>query len=313
MKWVEKIFSALGTVNNISIIFPEAEQNKAIRSIEAAEGYIERADAAFSVFKRESEVSAVNRNSGIKFTKVGEDTFDLLMIAVKYGKITHGAFDVTSKPLNDLWKQAIKNHILPDKKEIAQKRKLVNYRDVIFDENNMSVKLKNVGQEIDLGGIAKGYTLDKVRNILENGVIKSGVINLGGSVCAFGKSRKVGLRNPFTPVNAEEKSAIMAEIESCNEDIITSGSYEQCFKLDGKTYHHIINPNSAYPADSGIVSATVLGNGGAGLDALATACFTLGAEKSIRIIEKMGFSAVFVFENGQVYVSASLKNRFRMS
>jgi thiamine biosynthesis lipoprotein len=172
--------------------------------------------------------------------------------------------------------------------------------------------LRDKGQSIDLGGIAKGYVLDKIKNILSSNNINNAIINLGGSVISIGEVRNIGIRNPFTPMNEFKKQSIFASLQTVDECIVTSGIYEQYFKKDGEIYHHILSPLTGYPTKTELISATIVGNCGAELDALATACFVLGLEKSVKLIQNENLNAVFILENGSIFITEGLKEKFKL-
>lgn len=163
-KTIQKIFSSLGTLNTITVYFNENENKKVKDTMQYIEQYVNEIDDKFSVFKETSEISKINKNAGIELVKVSHDTFEILKLSKKYGNITKGAFDITTKVLTDLYKS--KNYSIESEKIKVALRK-VNYNDIILDEENKSVMLENKGQAIDLGGIAKGYVSDKIKAIFK--------------------------------------------------------------------------------------------------------------------------------------------------
>ena len=297
MKKIEKIFTALGTINNITLYFDDIDTNKANNILDLIEEYINDLDNKLSIFKSTSEISLINNNN--KYIKVSNDTFKIIKLAKEYSKITYNTFDITTKPLKDIWL----NKTIPNNKEIKNILKLINYKDIILNNKDMSIKLRHKGQAIDLGGIAKGYIIDKIKDILKNNNFNNALINLGGTVSSIGEYRNIGIRNPFN------KNNYFATINSKDEDIITSGSYEQYYKINNKVYHHIIDPKTGYPADTDLISVTLIGNTGAKLDALATSCIILGFNKSIKLIKKNKINAIFVLNNGKIYITDSIKDR----
>ena len=297
MKKIEKIFTALGTINNITLYFDDIDTIKAHNTLNLIEEYINDLDNKLSIFKSTSEISLINNNN--KYIKVSNDTFKIIKLAKEYSKITYNTFDITTKPLKDIWL----NKTIPNNKEIKNILKLINYKDIILNNKDMSIKLRHKGQAIDLGGIAKGYIIDKIKDILKNNNFNNALINLGGTVSSIGEYRNIGIRNPFN------KNNYFATINSKDEDIITSGSYEQYYKINNKVYHHIIDPKTGYPADTDLISVTLIGNTGAKLDALATSCIILGFNKSIKLIKKNKINAIFVLNNGKIYITDSIKDR----
>ena len=298
MKKIEKIFTALGTINNIILYFDDIDTIKANNILDLIEEYINDLDNKLSIFKSTSEISLINNNNN-KYIKVSNDTFTIIKLAKEYSKITYNTFDITTKPLKDIWL----NKTIPTNREIKNILKLINYKDIILNNKDMSIKLRHKGQAIDLGGIAKGYIIDKIKDILINNNFNNALINLGGTVSSIGEYRSIGIRNPFN------KNNYFATINSIDEDIVTSGSYEQYYKVNNKVYHHIIDPKTGYPADTDLISVTLIGNNGSILDALATSCIILGFKKSIKLIKKNKIKAIFRLNNGKIYRTDKIKDR----
>ena len=163
---------------------------------------------------------------------------------------------------------------------------------------------------LDLGSVGKGIACDEVRGVLENSKIKRAVVSVGGSILLYGEGEKftVGIRDPFSE-SSTESFAVLTLPATC---VSTSGSYERYFDRDGVRYHHILDPKTGYPAESGLVSVTVVCSDGFMSDALSTACFVLGYEKSLPLLEKYGAQAVFVFNDRSVRVTGSLADSFKL-
>lgn len=311
MKYIQKVFSSLGTLNLITLYF-DGEALKAKEVMNRIESYCNQMDDNLSVFKETSEVSIINNMSGIGPVKVSPDTFEIIKISKAMGEETDGAFDITMKPVADLWFNARAAKSIPSESHIKEALSKVNYNDIILKEKQRSVMLKNKNEQIDLGGIAKGYILDKIKEMITENGFTNAVINLGGTVSAIGERRKIGIRNPFTPINQNAEQEIAVEVESKDEDIVTSGVYEQFIEKNGKIYHHIINPRTGFPTETEIISATLIGRNGAELDALATACLVFGLEKSNEFINSKGLDAIFILKDGKVFYTKELKPRINM-
>lgn len=311
-KYIQKLFSSLGTLNNITLYFNEEDSEKANTVMQTIEDYCNELDDKLSIFKEKSEINRINNNAGIKFVQVSQDTFEIIKMAKEFGKITNGAFDITIKPLVDLWSEARKEKNIPKKIKLKDFLRKINYNNIILNDKDHSVMLKKQGQSIDLGGIAKGYVIDKVKYILQSNGFSNAIINLGGTVSSIGEKRKIGIRNPFTPMNSSKEVQKVMEIECIEEDIVTSGIYEQFINKNGKIYHHILNPYTGYPTENQMVSVTLIGNNGAELDSIATACFTLGIEKSIKLLNQLNINAIFILDDGKIFYTEGLKNRMIM-
>ncbi len=279
MGTIEKMFSALGTVNRITARFGESQREAAREALDSAERYIDGMDDRLSVFKPESEISLINSNAGLRDTLVSRDTYDLLRLSVEYGELTGGVFDITTKPLTQPESAGAK----------------VNYRDLVLDDNMLSVRLRSRGQGIHLGGIAKGYAVDRVAGILERHGITSAEINLGGTVRNIGRTGRVGIRNPFEP------GKIAASFDSVDEAVVTSGLYERG--------HHIFDPLSGKPAVSDLASVTVVGRDGAAADVAATACMILGSMRGSRLLSLLGLEGVFILGDGGIFATKDIRAR----
>ena len=278
---IEKMFIALGTVNCITARFDEPQRESARQALDRAEEYISGMDDRLSVFKPDSEVSQINANAGVRDTLVGRDTFDLLRLSVKYGEVTGGVFDITTK-------------VLTDGKNTGAR---VDYHDILLDGKKLSARLRSIGQGIHLGGIAKGYAVDRVAKLLADQGVKSAVINLGGTVRNVGRCAPVGIRNPFAP------DQIAASIESVDEAVVTSGLYERG--------SHIFDPVSGQPAVSDLASVTVVGKDGAAADAAATACMVLGSMRGMLLLDLLGLEGIFILSEGGIFATKNVRERVK--
>lgn len=291
-------FLALGTVNSITVtsFLDESVVKRAAERVLLLH-------QQFSVFNEQSDISAVNSAAGKHFVRVRDDTFYLVRKAKKYAEQTCGAFDPTVRPLVELWDIGDEAHFIPGSGEIWSAMCLTNYRDILLDQRNCSIMLRRPNMAIDLGGIAKGYAADEVRRILMENGVQEAVINLGGTVIVMGKAQNVGIQHP-----ERKKGTPMGSVLLSDQTIVTSGTYEKFFIQDGRRYHHLLNPHTGYPADSGLKSVTLIGTSALELDALSTAVFVLGAEKGNQIVEKYNLQAVYITTDDQIYVTAGLKN-----
>ena len=235
------------------------------------------------VEKIKTDTKNLNDNAGKNFVKISPEVFEVLKISQKYSELTSGAFDVTIGAAVDLWKVARKNKNLPSDEEILTAKNLVGYKNLILDEKNCSAKLEKNGMKINLGGIGKGYGTDIARKIFEKYKITDGIINFGtSSIFAFGEKR-IGIKNP------RAENEISQVILLKNSALSTSGDYENFFIFEGKKYHHIINPQTCKPTESGIISVSVevggeVENCGAVADILSTTIFIFGEERGRNFI-----------------------------
>ena len=299
---LEKSFPAMGTVHTVTIFDAEGPE-----AASDARAYLLDLHGAWSCFKEDSLVSRINQAAGRQPVAVDEDTFEVLRQAKRYGRFTEGAFDVTVGPLADLWRRAMEERQLPGDEAVWQALALVNFANVTLDEEAHTVLLEKAGQRIDLGGIAKGYAVDELRKRLRRHGVHRALLDLGGTVAALGCGLPVGIRDPFRPDGAPMGTLMLED-----RIAVTSGVYERFAYMDGYRYHHIVDPRTGYPSKSGLVSVTLVGENGGALDAFATAALILGMERSAPLLAEQGMDAVFVTEQGQVFVTRGLKRQFHL-
>ena len=294
----QKMFFAMGTVNTITV-FEDADE-----ALSAAKGCVKELDRKLSAYSHDSEISEINRNAGISPVEVSKDTFRLIKHSVMYSQLSGGCFDITSRPLSQLWKNTMKCGELPDEGGISRIRALVNYKDIILDSERRTVMLRHKGQQLDLGAVAKGYAADEVRNILLTYGIKNAMINFGGTVINLGQTRRIGVQKPFSP---NGKSFASINIPD-GKAVVSSGLYEQFRIINGQLIHHIADIQTGLPSDSGLIALTLIGNCAEELDALATAAFIMGAEQSMKLLKLRNIEALFVTDKQEIYVTEKLKN-----
>lgn len=305
---ITREFYVLGTIIQLKVY-----GNNGQRAIEEAVNRLNDIDNKMSVFKEYSEISMINQNAGISSQEVSKDTYFVMKEAVRYSELSEGAFNPTIRPVVELWGIGTDKARIPNDNEIRSKLKLVNYKDIILNEKDKTIKLRNKGQNIDLGGIAKGYAADEVKSILIKNNIKSALINLGGNIFALGKKPDktqwyIGIQNPFN-----KRGEFVGFISIKNKSVVTSGNYERYFISNGKRFHHIIDPKTGYPSDSKIVSSTIISDHSIDGDGLSTGVYIMGLDKSIKLIESIkGIDAIFITENKEVYFTSGIKNKFKL-
>lgn len=300
-----RTFFVLGTLVNLKAYGKNGE-----KAVDEAVYRLNQLDDMFSAFKPESDIGRINLNSGIKPQKINRDTLELLKKSKEYSFLCSGAFDPTIRPLVQLWGIGKNKDYIPEDSEIREKMKLVNYGDIEINENECFVKLKRKNQAVDLGGIAKGYAADEIRDIFIKNKIKSGLVDLGGNIFVLGKKIdkslwKVGIQDPF-----KDRGQYVGILYAEDKSVVTSGYYEKFFKNDGELYHHIINPITGYPSKSEIISATIVSDNSIDGDGLSTGIYILGIDKGFKIIEKAGVDAVLITESKKIYITPGIKDKF---
>lgn len=283
---------------------------KAEEAIEASYKKMETIENKMSKTIAESDVSKINKSKKGEWVKVDKSTFKVLKKAVEYAQITRGRFDPTISPLVDIWGIGTENSRIPEKTEINKAKALVNYKNLMLDNENNRVKLNKEGMAIDLGGIVKGYAADEVRKILESYDIKSAFVNLGGNVLTVGSKEdgslwKTGIQDP-----RKHRGSVLAALEISDKTVVTSGNYERYFEEDGVIYHHILNPETGYPTRNNLLSVSIITAESFEADVLSTSAFIMGLAEGKELIEnRKGIEAIFVTEDNNVYLTSGLKNR----
>jgi thiamine biosynthesis lipoprotein len=254
-----------------------------------------------SVNIADSDVSRINGASGIAPVRVHDDVFTVIERALYFARLSEGAFDPTVEPLVFLWDIGGDNQRVPSQIEIMLTLPLVNWQDVELDAEEKTVFLKRKGMGLDLGAIAKGYAADEAAAIIARRGIKRAIIDLGGNIIVYGEKAdkspwRVGIQHPL-----DERGAYIGVLQiaaGTNKTIVTSGVNERYFTQDGKRYHHIFSPATGFPADTGLLSVTIIADNSMDADGLSTAAFVLGWEKGSALIESLpGTEAVFIFED----------------
>jgi thiamine biosynthesis lipoprotein len=224
--------------------------------------------------------------------------------------MTDGAFDITVLPLMKLWGFYNRNYTVPDETSIANTIKLIGYEKIRLEDNMLYMK---EGIQIDLGAVSKGFAGQKAAQLLMDLGVDSGMLSLGGNMQVFGLNSydsvwNIAIQDPY------DESAYVGIIHNTDCSIITSGSYQRYFEENDKIYHHIIDPHTGYPAESGLVSVTIIADDGTYADALSTGLFVTGLDKAVEIWkEYQDFEAVFITENNTIYITEGLIDKFTSS
>ena len=295
-------FFALDTVINLTAY---AENPEAC--IEAGKAEIRRLESLLSVTKKGSDIFKINNSEGEEI-KVSAEPYQLLEKALEISSLTSGKFDPTLRNLSSLWGFGTENAHVPTQSEIDNSIKTVGIENIVLSKNK--VKLLN-NTKIDLGGIAKGYIADKAAEAMINAGMSYGIINLGGNVRTVGAKQdkapwKIGVKYP-------DANSHFLIIECEDISIVTSGGYQRKFNQNSKTYHHILNPETGYPADSDIKSVTVIGKDGTLCDGLSTALFVGGSEFSKELCQdNKSFDIIILTENDEILASENLRGRLTL-
>lgn len=268
----------------------------------------------FSNTLPDSDISKINQAKGAPVT-VHEETVELLEKGISYGNLSDGAFDITIGELSDLWDISLKAlleetdaSMIPSETEIAEALATVDYTCIKINGNEVS--LTNPDARIDLGGIAKGYIADKMKEYLLEQGVESALINLGGNVLTVGAKPDgspftIGVQYPF-----KDDGSSIASVQVTDETVVSSGIYERYFKVDDTLYHHILDPHTGYPYSNNLLGVTIVTKNSVDGDALSTICFALGLEKGMDFIEHLDDTeALFITEDYEIHTSSGMGDK----
>lgn len=272
-------------------------------AVDKAAESVEALDALLSTGDENSEIYQLNQKEE---ATLSEDGGYLVERALELYKKTDGAFDIAIYPVMQAWGFPTQEYHVPDKDTLKEKLTLADASKVNYDKDTRKISFDRDGK-IDLGGIAKGYTSSQIMQIYQDCGVTSGLVNLGGNVQALGGKTdgskwKVAIQSPD---DTEDYLGIL-EIE--NQAVITSGGYERYFEEDGVTYHHIIDPATGYPADSGLISVTIVSDDGTLADGLSTSLFIMGEEKAAQFWRENSdeFETIMETADGKLYVTEGI-------
>ncbi len=252
---------------------------------------------------RPSPLETLNDKAGQGPQVVPKELFDLIERACEIGRLTGGAFDVTYAGAGKLWDFKQEPPVIPTDAQLRAALAKVGWQRLVLDKQKLSIDLP-AGMRIGLGGIAKGYGVDRAMAVLLKHGVKHGMVNAGGDLKAlgqrFGKSWEIAIRHP------RERDRVLAVLPVSNTCVVTSGDYERFFEVDGKRYHHILDPRTGRPS-TGCMSATVCAPDAAFADSLATALCVLGPEQGLKLVESLPrVEALLVATDGKVSYSTGL-------
>ena len=281
---------------------------KAQEAVDEAEAEIQRLDELLSTGNEESEIAQLNQN---KSATLSEDAGYLVERALELNKETDGAFDIAIYPVMEAWGFPTQNYQVPTADTLESLLKLVDASQIIYDEDSRKISFGQEGMKIDLGGIAKGYTSSRIMEIYKENNISSGLVNLGGNVQALG-TKTDGSKWRVAVQSPDDTEDYLGILSVEDKAVITSGGYERYFEQDGKTYHHIIDPKTGYPAENGLTSVTVVSEDGTLADGLSTSLFIMGKDKAIEFWRAHSdeFDIIMLTDEGKLYVTERIQDDF---
>lgn len=256
----------------------------------------------------DSELSKVNQQAYSKPVPVSEELFSVLKKAMYYYELSDGSFDVSIGRLTKLWGIGTEKERIPEETELEELKNRHGGEHIVLNEKDSTVQYTDEQLQIDLGAIAKGYASDVVKEYLSRQKnLKGALLNFGGNIMTIGENKeggnwKIGITDPLHPQN------VCCAVSVKDRCVITSGNYERYFIKDGVRYHHILDPFTGRPAESGVISTTIIGTDGAACDALSTACYVMGLDRAMKLIEGLdGMECVLIDEKGAIHCSSGME------
>lgn len=259
----------------------------------------------FSRTKEGSEIYQLNHAGGAP-VELSPETIEVIQLGLNYSSLSQGKFDITIAPLSDLWDFQSGSGIIPDDASIANAKSHVNFQNVVVADH--TVQLTDPEAAIDLGGIAKGYIADKLKEYLKEQGVRHALINLGGNILALGgkpdgTSYNIGVQYPF-----KEDGTPITTVKLKDRSLVSSGVYQRYIKKEDQLYHHILNPATGYPCTNGLLGVTILCDSSANADGLSTTCFVLGLDEGMKLINQTSnVEAIFITSDYKLHYSSGFR------
>ena len=299
--WVGDARPLMGTEVSVHLWSDDAEQGQ--QALEAVFEEAARIDRLMSTYKDDSEISTINRLAAKGPVPVGDELFQLIQRSLDISVLTLGAFDITYDSVGQHYD--FRSRQRPDSETVESELENIDYRQVQLDKAAGSIRFLKEGVRINLGGIAKGYVVERGVDMLRRRDVQNAIVTAGGDSRLLGDRRgrpwMVGIRDP------RNDGQVALSVPLVDEAISTSGDYERYFDEDGVRYHHIIQPSTGTPA-IGVHSATVFGPDAVITDALSTSVFVMGVDQGLTLIGTLpDYESIVIDSEGQVYYSDGLQ------
>jgi len=293
--------------NHFEISAVAEDEGWAKTRINAAINEIKRIEKLLTTYNENSETNLINRNAGIEAVEVGEETFQLIERSIRISNITQGAFDISYGSIDkSLWNFDTNMKALPDKETAKEMVRLINYRNIILDEEKKTVFLKEKGMRIGFGGIGKGYAAEMAKKVMLDMGVESGIVNASGDLTAWGfqpngEEWTIGIANPNI------KDQVFSFMKITGLAVATSGNYEKFILIDGKKYSHTINPRTGLPV-TGIKSVTVITKNAEIADAMATPVTIMGVQAGLDMINQIkDIEAIIIDDADKMFTSQNIR------
>lgn len=300
--------SLMGTLVQVTLM--DGDETGYEPAAEAAFAEIARLEKLLSSYDPASDVSLISKAAGDRAVKVAPEVVEVVVRALEISRLSSGAFDPTVGALARAWGYSGEKGFVPSKEEVAKLLPLVDYTSVVVDETDSTVMLKKKGMVLNLGGVAKGYIVGKAIAALKARGMRRGIIHAGGDMTVFQSNGGNNGGEPFViGIQHPREKKLLGELLITNGAVATSGDYERFFMKDGVRYHHILDPETGFPARRSR-SATVTSIDPTQADALSTAAFVMGPSAGLAMIEKIeGAQALIVDTDGNIFTSSGFKWR----
>lgn len=301
-KTVEKSGVAMGSVVTVKL-YGTADEAVADSILQT----VENEDVRISRYREESEIYRLNESDSLTVSEHTANVFEKLL---EISEASGGAFDISIGALSLLWDFDGETETVPESSAVRDALNLCGYEKIKHDGNAYQLPK---GLTLDLGAAGKGLACDDALTVLQGSKVKGAIVSVGGTILTYGKNGSsedwtIGVRTP-----EKDDTSYFAKLTVRGTNFIsTSGSYEKSFTKNDKLYHHILSPETGYPAESGLKSVTVISDCGLVSDALSTACFVLGLQNSASLLEQYGAEAIFVDTENTVYVTDGIYDDFEL-
>ena len=299
-----RVLKLMGNRFGITVVADEGKW--ASERIDEAVAEISRIERLLTTFNEDSQTNLINRSAGIKPVKVDKEVFDIIQRSKRISSITQGAFDISYGSVDKkLWNFDKSMTSLPDAATAKKLVRLINYQNILLDEEKSTVFLKEEGMRIGFGGIGKGYAAERARLILKQAGVESGIVNAAGDLTAWGhqpngKEWTIGIADPDATHHP------FSYLSITDMAIATSGNYEKFVMIDGKKYSHTIDPRTGLPV-TGIKSVTIISPNAEIADAMATPVMIMGIKVGLDIINQVkGLACIIIDDNDIIYTSKNI-------
>jgi thiamine biosynthesis lipoprotein len=301
----KKEMKLMGNHFELSVI--ATEEAWALDCIDAGVKEIQRIEKLLTTYSEDSETNRINRDAGVAPVRVSRETFDIIGRSLRISRLTQGAFDITYGSVDKrLWNFDTHMTALPDRETAKSMVRLINYRNILLDENGPTVFLREKGMRIGFGGIGKGYAAERAKQVMQERGVESGIVNASGDLTVWGhqpdgKPWTIGIVNP------NSATQVFSYMQVVNMAIATSGNYEKYVMIGGKRYSHTINPRTGLPV-TGVKSVTILCPNAELADAMATPVMIMGIRAGLDMINQIrDMEAIVVDDEDRVYTSKNIR------